>query len=431
MLNIHCGKTYLQVCLIFMLLLGAITNKVTAGEQVKVMIVTGVDYPGHPWRTQAVELRKALGASKKIDVRLVEDIEVLSTNLIFDYDVLLLNFKNYDPLKREEAAKNNLLRYISEGGGIMCFHFTGGAFEGWSDFHRVAGRVWNPQARGHDPYQEFTVRVQQKDHPIMQGVSDFKITDELYTCLEGKKEIEVLADAVSSVDGKSYPMVFTFSEGKGRGFYTALGHDAKAFLAPELTTILQNAALWCAAGSDTDAAADSASASDSSRVKEIEKSLEPGEKLLAYLDCGGDTKLENTLKITVLGEPKTYRFGEDAPVPGVPVSQQTIFYDKDNVGFLFEGLDRAKKYRLHLTWWDYDAGGRAQSLIVRSPDENQIRILRPGKSLPNFTKNAMLPETVSLPLPMAFVRDGKLRLDVKMDAGPNALISEIWITEMP
>ena len=32
---------------------------------------------------------------------------------------------------------------------------------------------------------------------------------------------------------------------------------------------------------------------------------------------------------------------------------------------------------------------------------------------------------------MAFVRDGKLRLDVKMDAGPNALVSEIWITETP
>lgn len=424
-------RKYLLVCSVLLLAVLAMAQNSPAAEPVKVMIVTGVDYPGHPWRTQAVELRKALTASKKIDVRLVEDIEVLGTNLIFDYDVLLLNFKNYDPLKREEAAKNNLLRYVTEGGGIMCFHFTGGAFEGWADFQRVAGRVWNPQARGHDPYQQFAVRVQQKDHPIMQGVSDFKITDELYTCLEGEKEINVLADAVSSVDGKSYPMVFTFSEGKGRCFYTPLGHDGKAFLAPELTTILQNAALWCAAGKDVEATGDSASASDSSRVKEIEKSLEPGEKLLAYLDCGGDEKLENTLKITALGEPKTYRFGEDAPVPGVPVSQQTVLYDKDSVGFLFEGLDRAKKYRLHLTWWDYDAGGRAQSLIVRSPDESQIRILRPGKSLPDFTKNAMLPETVSLALPMAFVRDGKLRLDVKMDAGPNALVSEIWITETP
>ena len=79
----------------------------------------------------------------------------------------------------------------------------------------------------------------------MKGISDFRITDELYTCLDGQHDIEVLAEAKSSVDGKMYPMAFVFTEGKGRGFHTVLGHDAKAFEAPELTTMLQNAALWC------------------------------------------------------------------------------------------------------------------------------------------------------------------------------------------
>lgn len=212
---------------------------------VRVMIVTGVDYPGHPWRTQALELRNALGASKKIDVRLADDIEVLGTDLIFDYDVLLLNFKNYDPLKREDAAKKNLLRFITEGGGLMYFHFTGGAFQNWPEYRQIAGRVWNPEFRGHDPYQQFTVEIVQKDHPIMKGIADFKITDELYTCMDGEREIEVLAQAKSSVDGKMYPMAFVFSEGKGRAFHTVLGHDGKAFGAPELSILLQNAALWC------------------------------------------------------------------------------------------------------------------------------------------------------------------------------------------
>ena len=217
-------------------------------EPIKVLIVTGVDYPGHPWRIQAVELRKALHASEYseyIDVRLAEDIEVLGTDLIFDYDVVLLNMKNYDPLKREEAARNNLTRFIREGGGLMYFHFTGGAFEDWPEYRQIAGRVWNPAFRGHDPYQEFIVQIVKKEHPAMQGLSDFRITDELYTCLDGQKEIEVLAEAKSSVDGKMYPMAFVFTEGQGRGFHTVLGHDAKAFEAPELTKMLQNAALWC------------------------------------------------------------------------------------------------------------------------------------------------------------------------------------------
>jgi len=217
-------------------------------EPVRVLIVTGVDYPGHPWRTQAVELRKALQASPLIDVRLAEDIEILGTDLIFDYDVLLLNLKNYDPLKRENAAKANLMRFIREGGGLMYFHFTGGAFENWPEYRQIAGRVWNPGFRAHDPYQEFTVQIIKKEHPIMQGITDFRITDELYTCLDGQREIEVLAEAKSSVDNKMYPMAFVFTEGKGRGFHTVLGHDGKAFDAPELTTMLQNAAIWCAKG---------------------------------------------------------------------------------------------------------------------------------------------------------------------------------------
>lgn len=213
---------------------------------VKVLIVTGVDYPGHPWRTQAVELRKAFAAQERIDVRLAEDIEILATDLIFDYDVLMLNFKNYDPLKREKAAKENLVRFINEGGGLMYFHFTCGAFEKWPQFEQIAGRIWNPDFRGHDPYQEFTVNIVRKEHPVMKGINDFKITDELYTCLDGNREIEVLAEAKSSVDDKMYPIAFVLSQGQGRAFHTVLGHDAKAFDAPELSTMLRQAALWCA-----------------------------------------------------------------------------------------------------------------------------------------------------------------------------------------
>ena len=252
------GKTYLLSARTLLCLAAAIVCYLHCGyllaadaEPVRVLIVTGVDYPGHPWRIQAIELRKVLQASPQIDVRLAEDIEILGTDLIFDYDVLFLNLKNYDPLKREEAARNNLLRFIREGGGLMFFHFTGGAFEDWPEYQQIAGRVWNPAFRGHDPYQEFTVQITNKEHPIMQGVSDFRITDELYTCLDGQREIEVLAEAKSSVDNKMYPMAFTFTEGKGRGFHTVLGHDAKAFDAPELTTMLQNAVLWCAKANES------------------------------------------------------------------------------------------------------------------------------------------------------------------------------------
>jgi len=395
---------------------------------VRVLIVTGVDYPGHPWRTQAIELRKAFGASKQIDVRLADDVEILGTDMIFDYDVLMLNFKNYDPLKREQAAQANLLRFIREGGGLMYFHFTGGAFENWPEYRQIAGRVWNPEFRGHDPYQEFTVQITQKDHPIMTGIGDFKIIDELYTCLDGEREIDVLAEAKSSVDGKMYPIAFVFPEGKGRAFHTVLGHDGKAFNASELTTMLQNAALWCAKRESQIAGSRQAAAA---RLQDIANSAPEDAKLLAYFDCGGAGLFKRNLHITPADRAKPYQYALETPVQGIWPSQTSVLFDPQQVDFLIEGLDRSKKYQLNVVWWDCDASGRAQSITVKTPDETLVKIVQAGISLPDFKVSGLPPKTVSRLLPTAFVRDGKLLLSIKNEGGPNAVVSEIWINELP
>jgi len=400
-------------------------------KPVRVLIVTGVDYPGHPWRTQAMLLRQELGASKSLDVRLIENIEVLGTDLIFDYDVLMLNFKNYDPLKREELARKNLVNFMTEGGGLMYFHFTGGAFEDWQAFEQIVGRVWNPQLRGHDPYQQFTVDILKKDHPIMQGITAFPITDELYTCLVGKRDIEILATAKSSVDGKDYPMAFTLTEGKGRGFYTPLGHDARAFESPQLGQMLRNAALWCAKRENLLQPAPANTDSADVRLREIAGSLPDGAKLLAYLDCGGPGRFEQGLNIVVSEGAKPYRWQSGSAIEGVPPQQMSVLFHPQQVSFMLEGLDRSKRYQMNIVWWDFDAGGRAQSLTVQSPDRSMIRILRPGISLPDFKESHLPPRTMTMPLPMAFVRDGKLLVNVRSESGPNAVVSEIWISELP
>jgi hypothetical protein len=82
-------------------------------------------------------------------------------------------------------------------------------------------------------------------------------------------------------------------------------------------------------------------------------------------------------------------------------------------------------------WWDFDANGRTQSLLVQSPDLSMVKILRAGAALPDFKVSGLPPKTVTVGLPLAFVRDGKLLLNVKNEGGPNAVVSEIWINELP
>lgn len=216
-------------------------------KKLRVLLVTGEDYPGHLWRDVCPLIRNNLNTAADIDCRLADDLEILATDVIFDYDVLVGYFKNYAPLKRDALAKKNLAAFVENGGGLVLVHFTCGAFEDWAEFEKLAGRVWDPKLRGHDPHGKFTVEITDKTHPIVQGVEDFETTDELYTCLKASEvPIHVLAESTSKVDGKRYPMVFTLEYGRGRTVHTLLGHDTNAVAPPNFIKLLQQAVRWTA-----------------------------------------------------------------------------------------------------------------------------------------------------------------------------------------
>ena len=219
-----------------------------AAEQapVRVLIVTGVDYAGHHWKETAPAMRAVLEVDKQLEARIVDDHEFLASDVIFDYDVILLHLKNYDPTRRAEQVRQNLKRFVSEGGGLVLYHFACGAFEPWPEFEQLAGRIWDQKKRGHDPRGAFTVEIVDHEHPITRGMKNFDTDDELYTCLGGKTPIHVLATSRSKVDDKDYPMAFVLSYGKGRVFHTVLGHDVKAVTAKGPAELLRRACLWAA-----------------------------------------------------------------------------------------------------------------------------------------------------------------------------------------
>ena len=80
--------------------------------------------------------------------------------------------------------------------------------------------------------------------------------------------------------------------------------------------------------------------------------------------------------------------------------------------------------------FDFDGNGRTQSITVQSPDRSQVQIVRAGAALPDYEVSGLPPQTVSVMLPLAFVRDGRLLLNINNEAGPNAVVSEIWINEL-
>ncbi len=209
----------------------------------RVLVVTGMDYAGHDWKQTAPEVRRILEADKRLEVRVVDDPEVLGTDLPFDYDVIVMHFRNEKPLKRQKQAQDNLVRLVREGRGLVLLHFACGSFGDWPEFADLAGRVWDGK-NTHDPRGPFTVRVTAPDHPAMRGLKDFAADDELYIGLAGSRPVNVLAVAHSRVTDSDHPMAFAFDYGKGRVFHTPLGHDVKAFRMPGVADLVRRGCVW-------------------------------------------------------------------------------------------------------------------------------------------------------------------------------------------
>ncbi len=212
----------------------------------KILLVTGNDYPGHPWRETAPVLKALLEKDPRLQVRVIEDPNLLDSRALRDYDAVVLHFMNWQKPSPGQQARDNLKRFVADGKGLMLVHFACGAWQDWPEFRELAGRAWDPKLRGHDPRGKFRVEIADPEHPITKGLDGFETDDELYTCLAGDRPIHIIAKAKSKVDAKDYPIGFVLDYGKGRVFHTVLGHDLKAITNSTVPEFFRRGGAWVA-----------------------------------------------------------------------------------------------------------------------------------------------------------------------------------------
>lgn len=140
-----------------------------------------------------------------------------------------------------------------------------------------------------------------------------------------------------------------------------------------------------------------------------------GHEEIAYLDCGSSPEVRGSGGVVIrrsAGQP--YQFG------GTASPQHTVDFGKQ-VGYEISGLDANSEYVIGFTAWDADLAKRRQSLTA---DDMML--------LPDFSPiayHADLPTCarIHLPLPRGITADGKTAITMACLAGPNALISELWL----
>jgi len=146
----------------------------------------------------------------------------------------------------QEQVKG-LLGAVESGVGIAGWHGgMGDSFRTSVDYQFMVGGQWVAHPGNIIDYR---VNILDHDDPVMKGLKDFDMHSEQYY-MHVDPKVKVLATTTFSgkyapwIDGTVMPVAWKTMYGKGRVFYTSLGHIAKDFDVPEAKTIVQRGMLW-------------------------------------------------------------------------------------------------------------------------------------------------------------------------------------------
>jgi uncharacterized protein len=228
-----------------LLLPGQPAPKPAEPKLTRILLITGRDVAAHNWRETTPVLREHLEKSGKFEVVVSEEPLVLESSALGSYDVILLNYYNWQRPTITDKAKQNLLDFVKNGKGLVSFHFSVRAFGEWPEYRNLIGRIWT-DGSGHGPRGTFKVKVTTPDHFITEGTKDFEADDELYSKLVGDAQLNVLIEAYSEWSKRTEPLAWTLDYGKGRVFNIVLGHDAKACRNADFGRLLVRGTEWAA-----------------------------------------------------------------------------------------------------------------------------------------------------------------------------------------
>ncbi len=148
-------------------------------------------------------------------------------------------------IRKEHLA--GLLDAVKNGTGIAGWH--GGladAYRQETEFRYMVGGDWVAHPGGIIDYE---VNIVDHEDPVTTGLSDFKVRSEQYL-VHVNPNNKVLATTAFGArhdpwnEGSTIPVAWKKVYGKGRVFYTSLGHTADVFQIPQALAIAQRGMLW-------------------------------------------------------------------------------------------------------------------------------------------------------------------------------------------
>ncbi|WP_249416661.1 ThuA domain-containing protein [Streptomyces sp. TS71-3] len=171
-----------------------------------------------------------LGAADGFTVTATEDASAFTAANLARYEAVVFLSTTGDVL--DDTQQNAFQAYVENGGGYVGVHAAADTEYDWPFYGALMG-AW---FQGHPAPQQATVVTEDHHHPATAGLDDrWTRTDEWYNYRTNPRaDVHVL----QSLDESSYsggtmngdhPITWCHPQGKGRSFYTGLGHTQESY----------------------------------------------------------------------------------------------------------------------------------------------------------------------------------------------------------
>jgi len=212
-------------------------------DRKKALLISGGYEPHKP--KEKAEILASILVSEGFDVEMTDSWDVFDDKeKIMQLDLIV---PNYTMGTITSQQLDNFLEAVANGTGVAGMHGgMGDALRAEVRYQLMVGG----QFMTHPEYR-YKVQILKKDHPITTGINDFELQDEHYYMLIDPG-IDVLATSYyepspPEITTPAYmPIIWTKKYGKGRVFYSSIGHSPETLRKPEVLTLMRRGMVWAA-----------------------------------------------------------------------------------------------------------------------------------------------------------------------------------------
>jgi len=214
-------------------------NEERAGDSRLNVLFLGDD-GGHEPSVRIRDLFRPM-LDRGIELFYTSDLHDINLQNLRKYDALLLYANYHEPAYPEMPSdvEEALITYVEEGGGFVPVHSASGNFRDSERYINLVGGAF----LSHE-VDSFRTRIAEPDHEIMQGFNGFESWDETYV---HQKHNEDNRTVLSYREDEPWTWIRT--QGDGRVFYTAWGHDERTWQNSGFHELLERGIRW-ATGQD-------------------------------------------------------------------------------------------------------------------------------------------------------------------------------------